>query len=88
MIKDVIYMQPSRCYILCSFRQLILNIDFYTMMIGLDKKRQHFVHNYQNIMIMKELQKHFGKMYLGKKISIDVFFILENLRINCHIDTG
>ena len=46
-------------------------------------KSQHFVHNYQNIMIMKELQKKIGEIYLGEKtISTDHFFILENIRIN------
>ena len=31
------------------------------------KKSQHFVHNYEKIMIMKELQKCFGEIYLGGK---------------------
>ena len=59
-------------------------------MICLDEKNQHFVHNDQNIMIMKELQKMFGEMYLGGRgsISTDVSFILENLRINCQMDAG
>ena len=40
-------------------------------------------------MIMKELQKIFGEIWFGKKsISTDVFFILENLRINCQIYAG
>ena len=36
---------------------------------------------------MKELQKTFGEIYLGRKktISTDIFFSLENLRINCQI---
>ena len=39
---------------------------------------------------MKELQKSFGEIYLGGggSISTDVFFILENLRINCQMDAG
>ena len=38
---------------------------------------------------MKELQKCFGEIYSGEKsISTDVFFILENPRINCHMDAG
>ena len=47
------------------FRQLILNIEYYTIIIGLDLKNQHFAHNYKNIMIMKEIQKKIGEMYLG-----------------------
>ena len=58
------------------------------MMIGLDKK-QPFVHYYQKIMIVKEVQKRFGEIYLGKKaIAMDVFFIMENIRIYCQMDAG
>ena len=41
-------------------------------------------------MIMMELQKSFGEIYLGKEIiiSTDHFFILENLRINFQMDAG
>ena len=46
------------------FRQFILNIDCYNMMNG-QRKIQHFVHNYQKIIIMVELQKSFGEIYLG-----------------------
>ena len=28
---------------------------------------QYFVHNFQKIMIMRELQKVFGEIYLGEK---------------------
>ena len=52
-------------YLNVLFRQLILKIGFYTMMNGQGKKNQHFVHNFQKIMIMMELQKYFGEIYLG-----------------------
>ena len=39
-------------------------------------------------MVMKELQKKIGEIYLGggKTISTDELFIFENIRINCQID--
>ena len=38
---------------------------------------------------MKELKNINGEIYLGGgAISTDVFFILENLRINCQMDAG
>ena len=39
---------------------------------------------------MKKLQKKIGGIYFGEKktISTDDLFILENLRINCHMDAG
>ena len=72
------------------FRQLILNIGCYTTMISLDKKNEPFVHHYQNIMIVKELQKSFGEIYLGgnKIIATDVFYIVANIRIYFQIDTA
>ena len=39
-------------------------------------------------MIVKELQKCFGEMYLGKKNDTDVFFILANIRIYFQMDAG
>ena len=41
-------------------------------------------------MIVKELQKNFGDICLeGKKtISTYGFFIIENLRIDCHMDAA
>ena len=41
-------------------------------------------------MIFRELQKQFGEIYLGggKKISTDMFFILENITTNCHMDAS
>ena len=55
-----------------------------------EKESQDFVHNFQKIMIMKELQNIFGEIYLeGKKtISTDMFFILENITTNCHMDAS
>ena len=35
---------------------------------------------------MRELQKKFGEIYLGKTISTDDFFMLENFRINFQMD--
>ena len=53
------------------------------------EKNEDFVHNYQNIMSMKELQKKIGEIYLGEKtISTDHFFILENIRINFQMDAS
>ena len=51
-------------------------------------KRQHFVHNFQKIMIMMELQKCFGEIYLGEKNPTDHLFILENIMINCQMDAS
>ena len=67
---------------------MVLKIDCYTMLNGL--KKSHFDHNFQKIMIMKEFQKKIGEIYLGggKIISTDMFFILENIRINCHMDAS
>ena len=48
------------------FRQLILNIDWYTMIISLDKNNKTFPHHYQNIMIVEELYKCFGEIHWGK----------------------
>ena len=35
------------------------------MLNGLKIGSQHFVHNFQTIMIFRELQKKFGEIYLG-----------------------
>ena len=59
------------------------------MLNGLKKESQYFVHNFQKIVIMRELQKQFGEIYLGvKKISTDMFFILENITTNCQMDAS
>ena len=40
-------------------------------------------------MIVKELQKRFGEIFLGgKSISTDMFFILENIRITFQMDAS
>ena len=40
-------------------------------------------------MILRELQKKFGEIYFGgKKISTDMFFILENITANCQMDAS
>ena len=39
-------------------------------------------------MITKELQKRTSKIYLEKTIATDAFFILANIRIDCHMDVG
>ena len=51
---------------------------------------QHFVHNFQKIMIFRELQKKFGEIYLCRKrnISNDMFFILENITTNFQMDAS
>ena len=60
------------------------------MLNGLKIESQYFVHNFQNIMILRELQKQFGEIYLGEKktISTDMFFILENITTNCQMDAS
>ena len=75
-------------YLNVLFRQLVLNINCYTMLNGM-KKSQHFFHNFQKIIIMKELQKIFGEIYLGGKcFSTDMFLILTNIRINCQMNAS
>ena len=51
---------------------------------------QYFLHNYQKIMIFRELQKSFGEIYLGgkKTISTDMFFIVANITTNCQMDAS
>ena len=63
-------------YLYVLLRQLVLNIDCYTMLNGLREKSQHFVHNYQKIMIMKEVQKRLGGIYLGGKKQFLLIFSL------------
>ena len=55
------------------------------MLNGLKRESQDFAHNFQKIMILRELQKQFGEIYLGGGggISTDMFFILENITTNC-----
>ena len=36
---------------------------------------------------MMELQKYFGEIHL-KQIATDVFFIMDNIRIDCQMDSG
>ena len=65
----------TRCYLNATlqllyfngiFRKLVLKNDCYTILNG-QVKSQHFVHNFQKIVIMKKLQKQFGEIYLGGK---------------------
>ena len=51
---------------------------------------QYFVHNFQKIMIFRELHKCFGTIYLGEKktISTDMFFILAIITTNCQMDAS
>ena len=66
----------TRCYLNSTFqllyfnilcRELVFKINFYTMLNGPKRERQDFVHNFQNILILRELQKQFGEIYLGGK---------------------
>ena len=59
-------------------------------MNGLKRESQHFVHNFQNIIIFRELQKKIGEIYLGRKktISTDMFFIVVNITTNCQMDAS
>ena len=58
------------------------------MIISLYFKK--IVHHYQNITIVKELQKCFGEIYLeGKKIiTTDLLFIISNIRIDFQVDAA
>ena len=57
------------------------------MLNGLKREGQYFVHNFQNIMVLRELQESFGDIYLGGGGgSTDMFFILENITTNCQTD--
>ena len=60
------------------------------MLNGLKRESQDFVRNFQKIMILRELQKVFGEIYLGgkKTISTDMFFILANITTNCQMDAS
>ena len=60
------------------------------MLNGLKRESQHFVHNFQKIVILRELQIKFGEIYLGRKktISTDTFFILKNITTNCQMDAS
>ena len=77
-------------YLNVIFRQLILDIYCNMIMNGIDSNDEKFASHYQNILIVKELQKGFGEMYFGSKKTIlsDNFFITTNTRINNHMDAG
>ena len=70
------------------FRELVLKINCYTMLNGLKRESQDFVHKFQKIMILRELEKCFGEIYLGGKKSTDMFFILENITTNFQMDAS
>ena len=76
--------------ILFLFMDLVFKINLYTMLNSLKTGSQYFVHNFQKIMIFRELQKKFGEIYLnGKKtISTDMFFILANITTNFQMDAS
>ena len=66
--------KETRCYLNATFqhlyynvlfRELVFKINLYTMMNGLKRESQHFVHSFQKIMIFRELHKTFGEIYLG-----------------------
>ena len=89
----------TRCYLNSTFqllyfnvifRELVFKINFYTILNGLKRESQYFVHNFQKIMILRELQICFGEIYLGgkKTISTDMFFILANITTNCQMDAS
>ena len=49
----------------------------------LDRKNKQISHYYQNIIILKELQKCFGNMYFGwGGTTTDELFIISNIRID------
>ena len=75
-LVSLIQKKDTRCYLNATFqhlyynvlfRDLVFKINLYTMMNGLKRESQHFVHNFQKIMIFRELQKCFGEIYLGEK---------------------
>ena len=77
-------------YLNVLFGELVFKIDRYTMLNGLKRESQHFVHNFQKIVILRELQIKFGEIYLGgkKAISTDMFFILANITTNFQMDAS
>ena len=89
--------KTKQCYLNSTFQhlyynflfgELVFKINCYTILNGLKTGSQHFVHNFQTIMIFRELQKHFGEIYLdgGKNISTDMFFIVANITTNFQMD--
>ena len=59
-------------------------------MNGLKRESQHFGHNFQKIVVFRELQKRIGEIYLGgkKPISTDMFFIVANITTTCQMDAS
>ena len=60
------------------------------MIISLDKNNKQFDRPCQKIVIVKELQKIIGEVYLGGggTITTDGFFIIVNVRIDFQIDAA
>ena len=52
------------------FIELVLKINCYTMLNGLKRESQDFVHNFQKIIVLRELQKHFDEIYSEGKNNI------------------
>ena len=78
-LVSLIHKKETRCYLNSTFQHLYYNVLFMdlvfktnwcTMLNGLKTGSQHFVHNFQKIMIFRELQKCFGGIYLGEKNNI------------------
>ena len=52
------------------FRELVFKINCYTMLNGPKRESQDFVHNFQKIVVLRELQKHFDEIYSEGKNNI------------------
>ena len=74
----------------CSFWGSVIKNQLLYHAEWSEKRKSIFVHNFQKIIILRELQKQSGEIYLGgKKLgSTDMFFILENITTNCQMDAS
>ena len=72
------------------FRQLILDIDCYTLIIGLDFKKWTFFSSLPKDHDCEGFTETFWWDLFRREntIATDLFFILENIRIYCQMDGG
>ena len=82
-------MQPSSCYIVMLFldnlNSTLIVIPWWLVWI----EKLIFCPSLPKDHDCEGITENFGDMYLGKKtIATDVFFILENIKIYCHMHAG
>ena len=77
-------------YFIILFRIFILNIDCNKTMNGLDSNGEKFDSHYQNILILKYLQKHFCEVHFGwgNNIVTDDLSTVTNIRIYRNINAA